>query len=75
MHGISLSRPRLVHPDRKASRTKSGWAASAGPARRVGRFAARDHRDDGSIVAGLLVGLVLTLPVWALMIALLLLLW
>lgn len=50
-------------------------STAAALARRFGRLDARDHRDDGSMIGGLLIGLCVGILAWALVIILLVVLW
>lgn len=76
MLGIPLLRPWFARPARSVPEKAARAQPAAQSARGIGdRLGVRDHRDDGSAIAGLVVGLLLTLPVWALVVGLLLWLW
>lgn len=70
---LSVQHSRLGRKDGSVSRTRElvSTREVTGTGRRVGRLGMRDHRDDGSAIGGLLVGLVFAVLAWALIIALL----
>lgn len=71
MQAIRLPMPLHALPRRETPQSASARSESAGPDHRCGRLASRDHRDDGSVIGGLIVMLAVALPLWAVIITLL----
>ncbi|MGQ0774861.1 MAG: hypothetical protein ACT4NY_10680 [Pseudonocardiales bacterium] len=72
MQAIRLSMPAHARLTRDSTSPDSASHRSEPtiPAPRSGRLATRDHRDDGSLIGGLIVMLAVTLPLWAMVIIL-----
>lgn len=76
MHVIDQSLPLRARPDRETARSAPLRQVPPPPFQRGGPLSVRDHRDDGSLLGGLMVMLSVALPFWVVMITLLLsLLW
>jgi hypothetical protein len=69
---LAIRLPMLhTHPNRGSQPSVPLGSGVTGTVPRVDRFGGRDHRDDGSAIGGLLVGLGLAILTWVLIIALL----
>lgn len=66
---LPAERPRLNRKTQRDVTDEKGMTGSVIP--RIGQLATRDHRDDGSAIGGLLIGLTFGVLAWALIIALL----
>lgn len=65
MQAIRLSMPAHARLSRDSAPRSSEPII---PAPRSGQLAARDHRDDGSVIGGLIVMLAVALPLWAMVV-------
>lgn len=67
MHAIRLPMPSQARSSGESVTVRS---EPTGPAHRAERLDTRDHRDDGSVIGGLIVMLSVALPLWVIMIIL-----
>ncbi|MGH3941390.1 MAG: hypothetical protein ACRDTG_22720 [Pseudonocardiaceae bacterium] len=67
MYAVRLPTPSQARSSLESVTVKS---EPTGPAHRAERLAARDHRDDGSAIGGLVIMLAVALPLWVMMIIL-----
>lgn len=72
MQAIRLPMPSHARLNRESASQDSAYHRSerTGAAHRAERLATRDHRDDGSVIGGLVIMLAVALPLWAMMIIL-----
>lgn len=72
MQAIRLSMPSTARLGRDSAAQDSAAHQSEPiiPAPRTGGLATRDHRDDGSLIGGLIVMLAVALPLWAMAVVL-----
>ncbi|MGH8919643.1 MAG: hypothetical protein ACRD0H_15150 [Actinomycetes bacterium] len=75
MQAIRLSMPSDAVPSRHSLHDASFGSEPTAPGRRFDHLGARDHRDDGSLIGGLIIMLSVALPFWVMVIILLTSLW
>ncbi|MGH3916634.1 MAG: hypothetical protein ACRDTC_24960 [Pseudonocardiaceae bacterium] len=71
MHAIRMPMSAPAQSSRHAQGGASLRSKPTGVGRRLDRLAIRDHRDDGSLIGGLIVMLLIALPFWVMAIILL----